>query len=141
MGSRGDLSAGSDMMKAVLTSMWMTRITIGMILMLGVVVPGQGVGLVMHLAQAQRQAEVSSEDEDQFKDNNHPTASQDRARVRADDVNAQIVLKGHTREVYSLAFSPDGKTLASTSQGQVMLWDVNTRKEARMCAGILLADT
>ncbi|HEX3147337.1 MAG TPA: hypothetical protein VHR66_04595 [Gemmataceae bacterium] len=35
------------------------------------------------------------------------------------------VLKGHSRWVYTVAFSPDGKTLASGQQdGVILLWDV-----------------
>jgi WD40 repeat protein len=49
-------------------------------------------------------------------------------------------LKGHSGRVYSAAFSPDGKTLASAgcgvaidsrgtcSQGEIILWDVETRQ-------------
>jgi WD40 repeat protein len=34
---------------------------------------------------------------------------------------------GHTREVYSVVFSPDGQTLVSSSTDEtVRLWDVNT---------------
>jgi WD40 repeat protein len=36
-------------------------------------------------------------------------------------------LTGHTREVFSVAVSPDGQTLASGSADQTArLWDVNT---------------
>ena len=40
-----------------------------------------------------------------------------------------VVLKGHTWPVYSVAFSPDGKTLASSSWDKsIKLWDVATGK-------------
>jgi WD40 repeat protein len=39
-------------------------------------------------------------------------------------------LKGHANGFTSMAFSPDGKTLASGSQDKtIKLWDVATRKE------------
>ena len=38
-------------------------------------------------------------------------------------------LRGHTGAVWSAAFSPDGKTLATGSDdGAVILWDIASRK-------------
>ncbi len=48
----------------------------------------------------------------------------------------QQTLVGHTQEVQSVAFSPDGQTLASGStDGTVKLWNVNTGKAFRTLSG------
>lgn len=50
--------------------------------------------------------------------------------LSAQEPKLRATLKGHTEFVYSVAFSPDGKTLASVSFGRtVKLWDVATGKE------------
>jgi WD40 repeat protein len=42
----------------------------------------------------------------------------------------QRTLTGHTDNVTSVAFSPDGRTLASGSDKTIMLWDLSTANEA-----------
>ncbi|HEV7452880.1 MAG TPA: hypothetical protein VGO16_16140 [Pseudonocardiaceae bacterium] len=40
-------------------------------------------------------------------------------------------LTGHTRAVYSVAFAPDGRTLATSTDQTVRLWDLSDREEFR----------
>ena len=44
-------------------------------------------------------------------------------------------LGGSIGPIYSLAWSPDGRTLASASYGQVKLWDVKTNGELHTLDG------
>ena len=49
-------------------------------------------------------------------------------------------LAGHNRYVFAVAFSPDGRWLASsTSHGKIKLWEVSTGKEVRTLTGHTLA--
>ena len=42
------------------------------------------------------------------------------------------LLKGHIGQIWSIAFSPDGKTLASGGQDHsIRLWNVNTGQQIR----------
>jgi WD40 repeat protein len=54
--------------------------------------------------------------------------------LSAHEPKLRDTLKGHTHLVYSVAFSPDGKTLASGSggmgaTGEIKLWDLATARE------------
>ncbi len=55
----------------------------------------------------------------------------DRSRFRQPP-QLQATLRGHTWTVYSLAFTPNGRTLISGSaDGTVRLWDVASGQEKR----------
>src|SRR5438105_2384252 len=47
----------------------------------------------------------------------------------AGDESAVTVLKGHRAEIACVAFTPDGKILASGDSRTVKLWDVASKKE------------
>src|SRR5438874_2715514 len=50
--------------------------------------------------------------------------------LSAQEAKLRDTLQGHTNAVVSVAFSPDGKTLASASyDGTLKLWDMTTGKE------------
>ena len=53
----------------------------------------------------------------------------------------RAILQGHTSWVFAVAFSPDGKTLASVSNDQtIKLWDLATNKERATFQGHTKAD-
>src|SRR5438067_2150966 len=54
----------------------------------------------------------------------------------ADGPQPRLVLKGHQAEVTSIAFSPDGKRLATASGDRtVKIWDLETGKEVNTLKG------
>ena len=56
--------------------------------------------------------------------------------LSAQEPKLRATLQGHTNEVVSVAYSPDGKTLASASyDGTLKLWDVTTGKERATLKG------
>ena len=64
------------------------------------------------------------------------------ARGQASDQPRLVVQTGHSNSISSVAFSPDGKLLASASRDQtVKLWDVASGKELRTLAGHSLSVT
>src|SRR6187200_1550308 len=56
--------------------------------------------------------------------------------LSAQEPKPKATFEGHTNFVRSLAYSPDGKTLASGSEDEtIKLWDVKTKKEQATLKG------
>jgi WD40 repeat protein len=51
------------------------------------------------------------------------------------NIGKETVLTGHMKDVYSVAYSPDGRWLASASWSEVIIWEAETRKPVRKIDG------
>jgi WD40 repeat protein len=72
-------------------------------------------------------------------DGRHLAAGYSEKRVMiwdfGDPSKEPTVLTGHTNDVYSVAYSPDGRWLATASWNEVIIWDAATYTEVRRLRG------
>ena len=136
------LAAGQSVVRSVISmnvaaltegvakAMFLTKLKMGMALLLVVAL---GLALMMHSALAQRQGQGEPEAKDRER---QPKGDLDDPRQRAEEPKLRATLQGHTQPVQSVAFSPDGKTIASGSRDMtIKLWDVATGKERATLMG------
>jgi RNA polymerase sigma factor (sigma-70 family) len=110
--------------EGVMRAMLFARLKVIVVVLLAAL----GIGLMMHLALAQQPPGVETDQRDQARE------GQQVSLIR--EWKEQITLQGHTRGVRAVAFSPDGRTLASGSSDRTAkLWDVATGKEQATLKG------
>jgi len=73
------------------------------------------------------------------RDHRHLAAGYSEKRVMIwdyeDSTKVPTILPGHTNDVYSVAYSSDGRWLASASWNEVIIWDTDTYTEVRRIGG------
>jgi hypothetical protein len=120
--------------EGVLKAMLLAKLKIGMALLLVVAVLGIGIGLMTHSAQANRQAAVEAEE---VRKEDPPKVDPADPRRQAEEAKPRCTLQGHTKQVTSVAYSPDGKLLASGSMDQtIKLWDLASGKNTTTLQGM-----
>jgi WD40 repeat protein len=108
--------------------MLLTKLKMALALLL---VAALGLGLLIHSSLAQSQPGVEG---DKVEKTSPARVDQDASLSKESKVRA--TLAGHTDMVWSVVYSPDGKTLATGSHDlTIKLWDVSTGKEQTTLKG------